>query len=67
MVLNLPWALTPPPIPTFAPILTIIHAVHWETLIQAVRRDGLTALIRPGPIREEASAKLLSVNGKFGL
>ncbi|KAJ5607787.1 hypothetical protein N7537_004406 [Penicillium hordei] len=34
--------------------------LHWEALTQAIRRDGLAALGRPGQIRDAASAKLLT-------
>ncbi|CDM26537.1 unnamed protein product [Penicillium roqueforti FM164] len=40
--------------------------VHWESLTQAVRRDGLAALGRPQQIRDAASAKLFSItSGNF--
>ncbi|KAI9045872.1 class I SAM-dependent methyltransferase [Aspergillus affinis] len=35
--------------------------LHWEALREAVRRDGLAALVRPQQIRDAGSAKLLSV------
>ncbi|KAF7176466.1 hypothetical protein CNMCM7691_002784 [Aspergillus felis] len=34
--------------------------LHWEVLVQAVRRDGLAALGRPQQIRDAAAAKLLT-------
>ncbi|CAG8903492.1 unnamed protein product [Penicillium egyptiacum] len=40
-------------------------SLHWEALTQAVRRDGLAALGRPGQIRDAASAKLLITSGNF--
>ncbi|KAJ5719987.1 methyltransferase type 11 [Penicillium malachiteum] len=35
--------------------------LHWEALTQAIRRDGLVALIRPREIRDAASAKLFNI------
>ncbi|CAG8227471.1 unnamed protein product [Penicillium olsonii] len=35
--------------------------LHWETLIQAIRHDGLRALGHPQKIQDAASAKLLSI------
>ncbi|KAL6239853.1 hypothetical protein BDW75DRAFT_197549 [Aspergillus navahoensis] len=35
--------------------------LHWEALTDALRRDGLTALMHPHRIRDAAFAKLLSI------
>ncbi|RDW76444.1 class I SAM-dependent methyltransferase [Aspergillus mulundensis] len=35
--------------------------LHWQALIEAVRRNGLAALLHPRQIRDAASAKLLSI------
>ncbi|KAJ5930526.1 hypothetical protein N7466_006019 [Penicillium verhagenii] len=36
--------------------------VHWQALKQAIRQNGLAALIHPAQIRDAASAKLLSIS-----
>ena len=35
--------------------------VHWEAFTDAIRRDGLSAIVHLRQIRDAASAKLLSV------
>ena len=35
--------------------------VHWEAFTEAIRRDGLGAIVHLQQIRDVASAKLLSV------
>ncbi|KAL4914870.1 S-adenosyl-L-methionine-dependent methyltransferase [Aspergillus aurantiobrunneus] len=43
-------------------LLTSLSAtVHWEALTEAVRRDGLAALVRIRQIRDAASAKLFCI------
>lgn len=38
--------------------------MHWEALTNALRQDGLVAIMRLGQVRNAASAKLLSITCK---
>ncbi|KAJ5648127.1 hypothetical protein N7490_004499 [Penicillium lividum] len=47
-------------------VIWLSICLHWEALMQAIRRDGLAALGHPGEIRDAASAKLFSLtSGNF--
>ncbi|KAH6645330.1 methyltransferase type 11 [Truncatella angustata] len=43
-------------------LIWISICFHWDTLKNAVRKDGISALARPQLIRDAASAKLLSAH-----